>query len=178
VGFDSCSGQYFLETIEPFELKGKLYGDTNQNAERIQRPFHDREESSTGVLLTGEKGSGKTMLAKRISILGAAQDIPTIVVNQAWCGETFNGFMQMVQQPAIVIFDEFEKVYAENGKQEALLTLLDGVYSSKKLFLLTCNNKWMLNRIPTCETVQGEFSTCWTTTASTRILSASTVRII
>jgi hypothetical protein len=144
VGFDACSGEYYLETIDSFEIKGKLYGDTNRNAERILRTFSDREVS-TGVLLTGEKGSGKTMLAKRISNLAAAEGIPTIVVNQDWCGEAFNSFVQMIGQPAVIIFDEFEKVYSERGKQEALLTLLDGVYSSKKLFLLTCNNKWKLN---------------------------------
>jgi hypothetical protein len=144
VGFSESSGQYFLETIDSFEVNGKLYGDTNRNAERILRVFDDREVS-TGVLLTGEKGAGKTMLAKRISVLAAAQDIPTIVVNQAWCGEKFNSFVQMIEQPALVIFDEFEKVYSGAGKQESLLTLLDGVYPSKKLFLLTCNDKWKLN---------------------------------
>jgi hypothetical protein len=144
VGFD-CSGEYYLETIDSFEIKGKLYGDTNRNAERILRTFSDREVS-TGVLLTGEKGSGKTMLAKRISILAAAAEgIPTIVVNQDWCGEAFNSFVQMIEQPAVIIFDEFEKVYSGSGKQEALLTLLDGVYATKKLFLLTCNDKWRLN---------------------------------
>lgn len=56
-------------------------------------------------------------------------------------GETFNTFLQSIKQPTIVLFDEFEKVYEGHGEQEALLTLLDGVYPSKKLFLLTCNNK-------------------------------------
>ena len=49
--------------------------------------------------------------------------------------------------------DEFEKTYTKEGKnyQAKILTLFDGVYSSKKLFLLTCNDKskmdsHMLNR--------------------------------
>jgi len=40
--------------------------------------------------------------------------------------------------------DEFEKVYKTDGGenyQEKILTLFDGVYSSQKLFLLTCNDK-------------------------------------
>jgi hypothetical protein len=42
------------------------------------------------------------------------------------------------------MFDEFEKVY-NSDKQEALLTLLDGIYSTKKLFLLTSNDKWRVD---------------------------------
>mmetsp|Transcript_29717 Transcript_29717/g.45721 ORF Transcript_29717/g.45721 Transcript_29717/m.45721 type:complete len:375 (+) Transcript_29717:118-1242(+) len=144
VGFNDCSGQFYLENIEPFQIKGKLYGDTNSIADRILSTFHDRPKA-TGVLLAGEKGSGKTMLAKRISVLAAEAEIPTIVINQPWCGEAFNAFVQMIQQPVVMIFDEFEKVYSGNGKQEALLTLLDGVYPSKKLFIFTCNNKWKLD---------------------------------
>jgi hypothetical protein len=84
-------------------------------------------------------------LAKRISMLAAEARIPTIVINQPWCGEAFNAFIQMIQQPVVVIFDEFEKVYSGDGKQESLLTLLDGVYPSKKLFIFTCNDKWRLD---------------------------------
>jgi hypothetical protein len=53
--------------------------------------------------------------------------------------------MQSLSQPTIVIFDEFEKVYSEEA-QEDILTMLDGVFPSKKLFLFTCNNKWKVNQ--------------------------------
>jgi hypothetical protein len=144
VGFDACSGQFFLETIDSFQVTGKLYGDTNQKAARILNTFNDRTVS-TGVLLSGEKGSGKTLLAKRIAMLAAEQDIPTIVVNEAHCGDGFNKFLQMIEQRVVLVFDEFEKVYHEKEDQEKMLTLLDGVYPSKKLFLLTCNDKWRLD---------------------------------
>jgi len=45
----------------------------------------------------------------------------------------------------IVVFDEYEKVYDEQ-EQEMMLTLLDGVYPTKKLFVLTCNDKWRVNQ--------------------------------
>ena len=51
----------------------------------------------------------------------------------------------MIQQPTIVVFDEFEKVYNEQDQKTKMLTLLDGVYPSKKLFVMTCNDKWMLD---------------------------------
>lgn len=143
VGFDKMAGCFFLEQIENFELKGKIYGNATRNADRILRTFLDRT-ASTGVMLTGEKGSGKTLLTKQIAINASEKGIPTIVINQPWCGEGFNAFMQMIDQPTIVIFDEFEKVY-DRDDQEKMLTLLDGVYPSKKLFMLTCNDKWRVD---------------------------------
>ncbi len=143
VKFDKMGGCFYLEQIDGFEIKGKIYGDTKRNAERILNTFNDRT-ASTGVMLTGEKGSGKTLLAKMLSLNAQENGVPTIVINEPWCGEGFNAFMQMIEQPTIILFDEFEKVY-DRDDQEKMLTLLDGVYPSKKLFVLTCNDKWRVN---------------------------------
>ncbi len=140
---NEMTGEMYLEQIDKFEFKGKIYGDTVKRADRILNSFNDRP-ATTGVMLTGEKGSGKTLLAKMLSIKGYEQDIPTIVINAPWCGDAFNAFIQSIEQPVIVVFDEFEKVYDEH-EQEAMLTLLDGVYPTKKLFVLTCNDKWRVN---------------------------------
>lgn len=136
-------GLYFTR-IDDFAMPPKIYGDTLQKAERILSTF-DSRPATTGVLLTGEKGSGKTLLSKQISVQGAvSRGLPTIVVNQPLSGEDFFRLIQGVEQPAIVFFDEFEKVY-DKEEQLKLLTLLDGVYPSKKLFVLTCNDEWQLN---------------------------------
>jgi len=52
--------------------------------------------------------------------------------------------MQQITQPTIVLFDEFEKVY-DREHQEQVLTLFDGVFPSKKLFVVTCNDKYKLD---------------------------------
>lgn len=140
---NEMTGELYLEQIDKFEIKGKIYGDTVKRANRILYAFEDRP-STTGVMLTGEKGSGKTLLAKMLSVKGYEKGYPTIVINQPWCGENFNAFIQSIEQPVIVVFDEFEKVYDEHD-QELMLTLLDGVYPTKKLFVLTCNDKWRVN---------------------------------
>jgi hypothetical protein len=134
---------FFIERIEDFDVPSKLYGDTLRNTERIINSYWNREKS-TGVMLVGEKGSGKTLLSKNICVEMAKQNVPTIVINAPWCGDKFNTLIQSIQQPCIVMFDEFEKVY-NHEQQEELLTLLDGIYSTKKLFMLTSNDKWRVD---------------------------------
>jgi hypothetical protein len=138
-------GNLFLEHVDGFEPAGKIYGDTLRNADRIISTFLNRINKGTGVMLSGEKGSGKTLLAKTLSIECAKQDIPTILINSPWRGDAFNKLVQDIDQPCVILFDEFEKVYDEE-QQEEMLTLLDGVYPSQKLFVLTCNDKWRVDK--------------------------------
>lgn len=143
-----CEDQFkslYLESIDPFSLPAKFYGTIVADSDRMFHTFQDRK-ASTGVLLVGEKGSGKTLLAKRLSALCADAGFPTIVVNRPFGGDGFNKLIQDIGQPALIMFDEFEKVYSREAEdQNAILTLLDGVYPTKKLFVLTSNDKWRIN---------------------------------
>jgi GTPase SAR1 family protein len=139
---DSNRG-FYLEIVEDFKLPPKVYGNTLKLTDRILYTFLNRE-NSTGVLLVGEKGSGKTLLAKSLSLEGSNRNIPTIVINSAYTGDQFNSLIQSINQPCIVLFDEFEKTY-DSDSQEKILTLLDGVFQSKKLFILTSNDKFKID---------------------------------
>lgn len=144
VGQNPMTKEFHLEPLDNFKLPSKLYGDTEKRARRVLSTFHSRP-LTTGVHLDGVKGSGKTLLAKTISKLAQEEGIATIVINQPHCGDEFNKFVQSINVPAIVMFDEFEKVYGYN-EQEKILTLFDGVYPTKKLFLLTTNDHHAVSR--------------------------------
>ena len=139
VKFNPMAG-FWLETCEPFKMPSKIYGSCLRNSERILNTFRSRQ-GNTGVMLVGEKGSGKTLLARQISINSG---MPVIIVNNSYTGDDFNSFLSAITQPSVVVFDEFEKVY-DKESQEKILTLLDGTYQSQKLFLLTSNDKWKLD---------------------------------
>ena len=71
------------------------------------------------------------------------------MVNQPFTGDAFSLFISGLPGECIVFFDEFEKVY-DKDDQNGLLTLLDGNYQRKRLFLLTSNTAdvsyWLKNR--------------------------------
>jgi hypothetical protein len=134
------TGEYFLEETAAFTLPPKLYGKTERYAERILSTFNRRAPGSQiGVCLSGTKGSGKTLLAKHIA---KTSGLPTIIVNTPFSDERFMRTMQGIEQEAVIIFDEFEKLY-DSDAQESILTLFDGVFTARnKVMVITCNNKY------------------------------------
>lgn len=134
---------FYLEESPAFEIPKKLYGHHAADAERILSTFESRP-STTGVMLAGDKGTGKTLVAKIVCTQAARAGIPTLLVNEAFVGDPFNSFLTSFNQPIVLFLDEFEKVY-DKEKQPALLTLMDGVFSGKRLFMLTTNDKWKVD---------------------------------
>lgn len=146
---DPITEQFYLTPIDSFTLPDHMYGNTEQMADRILNTFQNRS-GTTGVHLNGVKGSGKTLLAKCVCVRALLLGMPVVVVNQPHNGDDFNKFIQSIQGEAVILFDEFEKVY-NYDQQDGILTLLDGVYNSKKLFIITSNdfnrvNQYMKNR--------------------------------
>jgi hypothetical protein len=133
-----------LTRVDDFILPAKLYGNTRRVGDRIVNTFNDRV-STTGVLLSGEKGSGKTLLAKYVANRLLADGAVTLLINKPIVGDKFNTLLQMIEQPIVVIFDEFDKTY-DDDEQQSMLTMLDGTITSKKLFIFTCNDRWRVNQ--------------------------------
>ena len=136
---------YYLDTVEDMSNPAKLYGPVTDQIERFMATYMSRQ-SNTGILLTGEKGSGKTLMLRALS---------------KWSGDAFNKFIQSIDQPCMLSFDEFDKVYGAVGRrygednssseQDQLLSIMDGTFGGKKLFVFTANrasyvSKHMMNR--------------------------------
>lgn len=159
------SGEYYLAKLfDKFDLPGKLYGDVSSKAKRVCKSYEDRNVS-TGVLFVGEKGSGKSLAAKYICNEMMTKNIPIIVINNPYNNNGFCEFIKKIDQDCVIFIDEFEKLYSrEDGdgdnspravgendgtdsasSQDKLLSLFDGVFSSKKLFMLTANNKYNIS---------------------------------
>lgn len=146
IHFDKEKEEYYGVESGGFTLPDKIYGDNSKDIETYLKSFNTLNKN-LGILLSGGKGTGKTILAKQIML---EAQLPTLIIEEPYKGTKFNEFINSIDQEVIVFFDEFEKVYKEQEDQEELLTLFDGVMNSKKIFLLTANrdniNEFFENR--------------------------------
>lgn len=151
-------GNCFLEDTNSFNLPEKIYDIDKDLRDVIKRSFN-HNPTNLGVLLTGNKGQGKSVTAKLIC---QDMNLPVIIINKH-VHEDINliNFLKQIQQDYVLFIDEFEKLFklkssadSDKGKyhnQETFLPFMDGVLTSKNkiLFLLTTNddvNEFLINR--------------------------------
>ena len=101
---------------------------------RVLKYFNNAAGQTTGVMLAGTKGTGKTLLAK---IIAKESNLPIVVVNSSYPASKLNTFFKEFQTPVCILFDEVEK----NWDTTKMLEFLDGVQATaKKLVIMTCND--------------------------------------
>lgn len=102
---------------------------------RVLKNFYSSEKNTTGVLLTGDKGTGKSVTAK---ILAKEAQLPIIVINSDTKEKYLEEFFKKFDQPVCILFDEVDK----NFNTQQMLTFLDGMHkTAKKLVIMTANNE-------------------------------------
>lgn len=151
VGFSKFSGFFLTAHSDLSVNEEKIYGCTVKKVQKVLNSFA-RVDRNFGVILSGKKGIGKSLFARILAVQAKLIGIPLILVTEYVPG--IANFLSSIEQEVIVLFDEFEKTFASDGKstpQEELLPLFDGLDGGKKLFVVTCNevnklNSYLLNR--------------------------------
>ena len=144
---------FFLEKYAEFKITdSKIYGTHLQKAEKVLNSF-GLFNRNLGVILSGDKGIGKSLFSRLLGRKAIEHGIPVIIVDAY--EEGIGSFLDRIRQEVMVFFDEFDKTFSEKeqGKsaQTSMLSLFDGVAQGKKLFVITCNelrglNDFLVNR--------------------------------
>lgn len=151
VKYNKLTGFYLGITKDKLTLPPKIYGKVYDRAAKCLHTYKTRI-ASTGILMTGDKGTGKSLF---MSVLANEVvdklKLPVILVQDAYAGSEFTSFIENIGECCIV-FDEFGKMYGSGNnrgedevKQKELLTLMDGVDKTKRMFVMTENNTFDIN---------------------------------
>lgn len=131
------------EQVTKFELNGEMnlpptvYQTKKDKLfiDRVLKNFNSSDKNTTGVLLTGDKGTGKSVTAK---ILAEKAKLPIIVINPKLEEMYLEEFFKEFDTPVCILFDEVDK----NFNTQKMLTFLDGMHkTAKKLVVMTANDE-------------------------------------
>ena len=147
VRYSQERGYHLLKRSDIDVNESKIYGVHHQKCEKILAAF-EHFDRNLGVILSGDKGIGKSLFARLLSSKAMEKGKPILIIDR--CTRGLGDFIASIEQECVVLFDEFDKTFDDDSQNE-LLSLLDGLTSGKKLFVVTCNSlsklsEFMVNR--------------------------------
>lgn len=140
--FDENAGLILSTLMYPqrFDVPSKIYGSHMQYRSMVVRALQTRERS-VGVLLTGYKGSGKTILMHDLCNLALDAGHPVFVIDRAVSADGLRMLYKLVNGECVFLFDEFDKTYDGSDDREKLLAFFSDRDIKKALFLLSLNKQ-------------------------------------
>jgi len=147
ISFSPMSG-FSLYQHADIEIGEKVYGVHEAKVNKVLSGFKTFARS-LGVILSGDKGIGKSLFAKMLCKKAVDEGYPVVICDACYPG--IASFIDSIDQEVVVLFDEFDKTFKKSkdsdkpDAQAAMLSLFDGVSMNKKLFCVTCNNLYELN---------------------------------
>lgn len=136
---------FYLTVYSDIQVSEKVYGVHEAKVNKVMNAFHSFNRN-LGVILSGDKGIGKSLFAKLLAATAIKDGLPLIIVNSYYAG--IGEYLNDIEQEVMILFDEFDKTFAshkEDDPQAEMLTLFDGIAQGKKLFVVTCNDLKNLN---------------------------------
>ena len=152
VAFHQMNGFSLFERSDIEVSESKIYGIHLSKVEKVLNSFKTFQRN-LGVILSGDKGIGKSLFTKLLCQVAVKNDYPVIIVDHFIPG--ISSYIESIAQEIVVVFDEFDKTFKndrdDSNAQTAMLSLFDGMSSGKKMFVITCNgysslNEYLINR--------------------------------
>lgn len=136
LSYDRYSGDDIFKENGELSLPSKVYTSKKDEffKKRVLTYFNNAFTDTTGVMLAGTKGTGKTIMAK---VLAKESNLPIIIVDPQYPEHRLIKYFKQITTPVCILFDEVDKSF----DTEKMLDFLDGLQkTSKKLVIMTCNN--------------------------------------
>ena len=139
IDIDRYTDEITFNIAPNLTMPEKIYetADSSKFISKVLNSFEKSKDGTTGVMLSGLKGSGKTITAKNIAL---KSNLPIILIDKSFRPSLLvKLFNKLEKTTACIMFDEVDKL-GKDYDDDYLLKILDGANTcGKKLVLCTCN---------------------------------------
>lgn len=138
------SGRHLLQEDNDFVIGDQpVFGGRQGKVDVITKTYESNKES-LGVLLSGDKGIGKTLFSRMLSTWAHDNDVPVVIIDEASGVRGIANYVDQLPENILVMFDEFEKNF-DNDDQQQFLGLFDGMSNKKRMYVITVNSVYELS---------------------------------